>query len=164
MEKPRRTTTDEDIVFPKSKKEENKTIKLVSIGSSYEDAHSYFKNRIDNYDRYYGIQKTYDYKKKKIGINVVNFFRNVPRYVHNKKAIERMEKDSYIYYGGSDFTSFIEYMKKRNSIHQIIKCLFCRSHLFTSDMNCLFEHEYCTKWMYEHCQGKVLVPVLKNVA
>lgn len=164
IESKEKITSNEDFIFPKANREENKTSKFISTDSSYEKIHCYFKNKVDNYDRYYGIQKTYDYEKNKFGRNVVNFFRNVPRYVHNKKAIERMEKDSYIYYGGSDFTSFIEYMKRRNSIRQSIKCLFCRSRLFTSDMDCLFEHENCTKWMYEYCQEKVLVPVLKNVA
>ncbi len=131
-------------------------VKIVASDSSYENMDEYFNDIADKFSYQYQIKTTFDYYKNNLGKNLCNFVRNVPRYIHNKKAIKHMKKDYSSFYSGNDLLSFMEYMQQRNSIHQGLKCVFDRSHLFNDDMEYLNNHENCARWMYNYCVEKSL--------
>ena len=117
--------------------------------ASYAEVEKYLSGKVSDYNRRYRVRQTYDYSKTHLGKNMVNFFKNLPLYVHNKKAIKRMKNDYYRFYNGHDLGSYIEYLKRRNSIANGLKCMFSRTHLFNN--NDIIKHEKCTMWLYEFC-------------
>ena len=115
----------------------------------FADVEKYLSGRVLDYNRQYSIYITEDYGRKGLGKNIKNFFKNLPLYIHNKKAIKNMTEDYYRYYNGNDLGSYIEYLKRRNSIKHGLKCIFSKTHLY-SNTN-LIQHEKCTMWLYEFC-------------
>ena len=109
-----------------------------------------WKYRIKNYNIQYGIIPTEDYEENNLGENIARLIHNIPKYNHNKKIIKRMKNDYYKYYRGSDLKSYIEYLKRRNSIKEGLKCIFSKTHLYNN--NTLNEHEKCSMWLYEFCK------------
>ncbi len=144
--------------------DDNGDLMFITGELPYEELSNYFKKRIDSFGQMYNIVDTYDYEYHHFGKNVLNFFRNIPRYVHNKKAIQLMVKEYLLFYRGDDLSSFIEYTKRRNSISKNLKCIFSKSYLFTNDATYLNEHENCAKWMYDFCQKKSLTLCVKKLA
>ena len=116
----------------------------------FSDVEDYLSSAVKNYNGIYNIKQTIDYGRKGLGKNMANFFRNIPNYIHNKKAVKKMERDYCRYYAGSDLRSYIEYVKRRNSISQGLKCIFSRTQLYSN--NNLVEHDKCTIWLYEFCK------------
>lgn len=116
----------------------------------FPEVETYLKSRIKSYNIQYGILPTEDYNKGKLSENIIHFIHNIPKYNHNKKIIKQMKSDYHQYYRGSDFKSYIEYLKKRNSIKEGLKCIFSRTHLYSN--NTLIEHEKCSMWLYEFCR------------
>lgn len=104
----------------------------------------------------YHLAPTLDYHRNAPLRNLVNFFRNIPGYIYNKKALKAMIKDSNIYYRGSDIISFIEYVRQRNSISQGLKCIFSRSYLYTKEADCLNHHNQCAQWLFDYCKEQSL--------
>ena len=51
----------------------------------YEESSKYFTNRVRCFDEMYDVTETFDYNKSSFGKNILSFFRNIPRYIHNKK-------------------------------------------------------------------------------
>lgn len=118
---------------------------------SFEEADSSLQRAAKGFEERYDIQPTLDYHRHGIGRNILHFFRNLPAYFHNKRAIQMMEKDYYLYYSGSDLASYMAYLKRRNSIKQGLKCIFNRSYLYTNEFRYLNHHDKCSKWMYDFC-------------
>ena len=104
----------------------------------------------------YHLAPTHDYHRNAPLRNLVSFFRNIPGYIYNKKALKAMIKDSNIYYRGSDIISFIEYVRQRNSISQGLKCIFSRSYLYTKEADCLNHHNQCAQWLFDYCKEQSL--------
>ncbi len=151
------STDDSDLL-------ESNDLMFVSSEVSYEELSDYFKKRVESFNQMYNVVDTYDYQQKSFGKNVISFFRNIPRYIHNKKAIQEMVKDYLLFYRGDDFSSFIEYTKRRNSIQKNLKCIFDQSQLFTQDAKYLNEHESCARWMYDFYQKRSLTVCVRKLA
>ncbi len=115
-----------------------------------------FANTAATFSSQYHLAPTYDYSIKTPGQNIINFFRNIPRYMHNKKILKRIENDSEIYYRGSDLISFREYVRQRNSISQGLRCIFSRSYLFTEEATTLNHHQECAQWLFNYCKANNL--------
>lgn len=118
--------------------------------TNFTEVENYLDSRVGRYNRQYHIRPTKDYIENSLGKNITCFFKNLPSYIHNKKAIKEMKDDYYRYYNGNDLGSFIEYTKRRNSILRSLKCIFSKSHLY-SNIN-LLKHDKCTAWLYEFCK------------
>lgn len=119
----------------------------------FKDVSEYFNGRVAQFTHQYGVAPTYDYRRHSFCKNLINFFRNIPRYLHNKKSIELMKRDYSIFYRGNDLASYIEYCSRRNSIRQGLRCLFQRSYLYTRDNRYLNRHEKCSEWLYDFCKN-----------
>ena len=117
---------------------------------NFPEVETYLDAKVANYNREYRIRPTKDYSERSLGKNIAHFFKNLPSYIHNKKAMKRMKDDYYKYYNGNDLGSYIEYTKRRNSILENLKCIFSKSHLY-SNKN-LIQHDKCAKWLYEFCK------------
>ncbi len=112
----------------------------------------YFKEKITLWNRQYKILATYDYNQSRIS-NLIIFFCNIPKNIHNKKAIKLMKHDYKHYYRGYDFASFIEYQTKRNSIKNGLRFVLNKTLLYTDESNCLSNHDECYKWLIEYCNA-----------
>ena len=125
----------------------------------------YFKEKIALWNKQYKLVDTYDYNESRIS-NLIIFFRNIPKNIHNKRAIKLMKHDYNRYYRGYDFASFIEYQTKRNSIKNGLQCIFNKTLLYTDESNCLSNHDECYKWLIEYCnahgQNKLFVKKYAN--
>lgn len=132
----------------------NYSIKIISEDVSYEETREYFNENLNQFSECFHVVKTLNYSQGKFVKNTINFIRNIPRYIHNKKAIAEMERQSYFYYSGYDFVSFIECMKKRNSIQKAIRFILKDSSLTASERASLGDHENCSRWMYNFCAEK----------
>ena len=106
---------------------------------------------MDQFSRRFHVVRTLGYSQGDFGRNAIHFLRNIPRYIHNKKAIAEMERQCYMYYSGYDFVSFIECMKERNSIQNAIRFILEDSSLTASERASLGEHENCSRWMHDFC-------------
>lgn len=143
---------DEDIEFSISES----NIQLQRPGNQLKENNNsfetkeYLKSRVKDYDKQYCIRPTLDYSKEDSGKNMISFLKNLPSYIHNKKAIKHMESDNCRFYSGSDLRSYIEYLKRRNSISRGLKCIFSKTHLY-SDSN-LIKHENCAAWLSDFCE------------
>ncbi len=135
---------------------QERTLKMNAKDLTYEETNDYFNECINNFVSQYDVKETINYQKNNVGKNILTFFQNIPKYIHNKKAIQNMKKDYYLFYRGSDLKSFMVYMRKRNSIQNGLKCIFSNSHLFSNDIAYLNEHENCAKWMHDYCVQKSL--------
>ena len=71
----------------------------------------------------YKLVRTNKYENNVI-INIKNLIINIPRYIHNKKAVARMEKDYSKYYQGRDLFRLIRYSKYDNSFIYAIGDIF----------------------------------------
>ncbi len=129
----------------------NYSIKIISEDIPYEETSEYFNESLDQFSECFDVVKTLNYSQGKFVKNTINFIRNIPRYIHNKKAIAEMERQCSAYYTGYDFISFIECMKKRNSIQKVIRFILKDSSLTASERASLGDHESCSKWMYNFC-------------
>lgn len=131
----------------------------------YEEVGGFLAERVESLTEQYGIADTRDYFGHGVVSNVFSFLCNIPRYVHNKKAIKAMEKDYFMYYRGGDLVSYMEYLKQRNSIRQGLKCIFNRSYLFSEEGRYLNDHEECCWWIYNFCLDNNLdLPIQKHLA
>lgn len=117
----------------------------------YSDETEYLQEMVKRYTRQYCIRDLRKYGHSK-GNNVLNFIGNLPTYIYNKQAVREMEYDSSIFYSGSDFVSFIEYTRRRNSISNALKSVFNKSYLISFEGNCLNNHERCVRWMQAYCK------------
>lgn len=126
-------------------------IKEVNNDVSYEETSKYFNDALNQFSTRFDIVETLDYSKKNVPKNALNLLRNIPRYLHNKKVIEEMKRESFMYYSGYDFISFIECMKERNSISNALKYIFKDSSLTLKEKEFLTNHENCLKWMHDFC-------------
>ena len=122
----------------------------------FADVDEKFTQSAATFSRQYQIVPTYDYEEQKPAHNMVRFFHNLPRYIHNKKALKLIERDSAIYYRGSDLISFREYVRQRNSISQALRCIFSRSYLFTEEATYLNHHQQCSQWLFNYCKNHSL--------
>ena len=109
----------------------------------------------------YNIKDTLDYQKHSFGNNLISFIYNLPRYIHNKKAIKHMKNDYYLYYRGKDFQSFINYSIKRNSIKNSLRCIFSNSYLYSNELIYLNNHQNCYKWIYNSCVNEPKLQLAK---
>lgn len=114
------------------------------------EVEGYLNGKIKDYNRLYRIEDTHDYSRNNLGKNVIHFFRNLPHYIHNKKAVKKMKSDYYRFYNGNDLGSYIEYLKHRNSISEGLKCMFSKSHLYNN--NDIIKHEMCSRWLFDFCR------------
>lgn len=144
--------SDEEDEFTSSQYE----IKYISEDTPYEETDGFFTSKINEYNKMFGVVETLDYTKGQFSKNAVIFCLNIPRYIHNKIAIQKMEKGFYYFYSGNDFASYIEYMKRRNSIHEALKYIFQGTCLFSGDDVILGEHENCARWMHDFCAKQEL--------
>ncbi len=142
---------DQDFFIPSLAEAEQTSVIAYPEKLSFDETSTYFNHVINKFSSQYGVEKTFDYEKKGLGRNIIHFFRNIPHYIHNKKAVKRMKQDYLQFYRGSDLASFIAYTKKKSSIKQELKCLFESSRLYTSDTEYLKAHERCARWMYDFC-------------
>lgn len=120
---------------------------------NFDDVDDYLEKKVSAFSSMYNIAKTYDYQSKGMGKNTINFFRNIPNYIHNKKALKAMYRDYNIFYGGNDLASYIEYIKRRNSIRQGLKCIFKRSYLYSQEAKYLNCHDNCSWWLFNYCKN-----------
>ena len=118
--------------------------------TEFSEVKHYFEQKIGHFNRLYSIAPTLDYSRRYKGRNIIHFFRNIPRYIHNKKMIKHMIADFCMFYHGNDLGSYIEYLKQRNSIRGGLKCLFSKTHLY--DNSDLIKHRKCSRWLYDFCR------------
>ena len=111
--------------------------------------YNYAFNRINTLKEQYGIVKPLRYEHASLK-NMIIFFRNIPRYVSNKKKIKRMEMDSRIYYSGDDLLGYISYLKKSNSIFRSFGQLFSKANLFSKENVYLNNHNKCVDWILDY--------------
>ncbi|MBR5370546.1 MAG: hypothetical protein IK137_04515 [Bacilli bacterium] len=116
----------------------------------FSDVEEYLTNAVEKYKSKYNIKSTHDYSKKGLRKNISHFFKNIPNYIHNKKAIKHMQRDFCRYYSGSDLGSYIEYLIQRNSISKGLQCILSKSQLYRNYN--LVEEDKCAVWLYEFCQ------------
>ncbi len=116
----------------------------------YDSLSDYLENRVDMYKSTYGLLDTYEYGTSNM-TNVLNFFKNIPIFLENRKKIKHMEIDSSYFYRGSDLVGYIEYSKKKNSIVNGLKSLFSRTYLFSREAQCLSDHNKCAEWIINYC-------------
>lgn len=145
---------EENFCLKKIKNDGESDIMFVTGELPYEEMSKYFMKRVDSFDKMYDIAEIQNYQNNGLGRNVLTFFRNLPRYIHNKKAIRKMLKDYFYFYRGEDLSSYIQYMKKENSISEVLKGIFDNSYLFTNEETYLNERQRCARWMYDFCQKK----------
>ncbi len=126
-------------------------IKYISQDTPYEETNAFFSSKASNYNTIFEVVEPIEYSKGNPGRNTIIFFRNIPRYIHNKFAIREMEREFFYYYRGGDFAGYIEFMKKKNSIQEALKAIFEGTCLFSSEDELLNEHEDCAKWMHDFC-------------
>ena len=113
--------------------------------------------------RDFHVAPTYDYHGHHRIANIGYFFRNLPRYIHNKKSIRAMEFTSDCITRSGDLISFIAYLKQRNSIRRGLKCLFNKSYLFSEEARLLNRHEKCSRWLYDFCKENSLnLPMIQE--
>lgn len=143
------------IKYDQEKVSENHQCKEISE-IEFDDVADFFKQRIEFLSNKYNIVQTYDYSSHRVGKNTITFFRNIPRYIHNKRALKLMRIDYFTFYNGCDLVSFMEYVRRRNSIHQGFKSIFRLSE----------EAEYLnqgesSKWLYDFCKDNSLdLPII----
>ncbi len=130
---------------------DNHQIKTISE-IEFDDVNEQFTKCAAKFSRQYHIAPTYDYSLRRPSRNIIRFFRNIPRYIYNKKVLKLIENDSNIYYGGNDLISFREYVRQRNSISQGLRCIFSRSYLFTEEAAILNRHRKCSEWLFNFCK------------
>lgn len=118
----------------------------------FSDINEFLEERVNDLSSQYNITNTFDYNIYDSRKNIVNFFCNIPRYIHNKKALKKMKRDYNVYYSGNDLVSFMEYVKRRNSIFQSLKCIFSRSYLYSQENKCLNNHDKCSWWVFNFCK------------
>lgn len=106
----------------------------------------YLTERIKYYNTLYKFYDLLQYNGNFIQ-NVINLFRNIPRYRKNKKVIRAAKKDYNVFYHGQDLGSFIDYSKKRNSIVTALAAIFKNSSLSKKEIECLYNHEKCKEWI-----------------
>ena len=119
---------------------------------NFDEVSEQFAKTAASFSKQYCLAPTYDYTLNSHGQNIINFFRNIPRYMHNKKILKSIENDTEIYYRGSDIISFREYVRQRNSISQGLRCIFSRSYLFTEEATTLNHHQKCSEWLFNYCK------------
>ena len=118
--------------------------------TEYSEMKEYLDYKANQFAMQYRVEPTLDYSRRHRVRNFVHFFRNIPRYIYNKKVLKHMMADFCRFYNGGDFGSFIEYIKSRNSIRNGLKCLFSKSHLYSNEN--LIKHEKCSRWIYDFCK------------
>lgn len=145
------------MVFPSEsfKPSASRPIRAISE-INFDEVDEQFASSAATFSNQYNIAPTLDYSAKTPGRNFVNFFRNIPLYMHNKKVLKLIERDSSIYYRGSDLISFREYVRQRNSISQGLRCIFSRSYLFTEEAYALNHHRKCAEWLFNYCKENSL--------
>ena len=135
--------------------------------SKYANEREFLSAMAKRYTKYYHIDdlKKYD---GSTGKNLLRFFANLPTYIYNKLAVNEMDYDSSLFNNESDFISFIEYTRRRNSIRNALKSVFSKSYLVSFEGQCLNNHERCVKWMQTYCEEnglevKINHPRLSNL-
>lgn len=118
--------------------------------TEYPEMREYLDYKVNQFAMQYHVEPTLDYSRRHKARNFIHFFRNLPRYIYNKKVIKHMMADYSMFYNGSDFGSFIEYIKSRNSIRNGLKSLFSKTHLYSNEN--LNKHEKCSRWIYDFCK------------
>ena len=109
----------------------------------------YMSNRIDLFKNRYGVIAPDEYGEI-TGANIATFFRNIPVYANNRKAIKKMVEDTKVYYRGEDLIGYIEYIKKSNSVFRAFKQLFSNSFLYSREEAYLNSHDECMNWIINY--------------
>ena len=125
--------------------------KTIDNSSKYASEKDFLYAMANRYTRQYRIENPKEYGTS-TGKNIVRFFGNIPTYICNKQAVSEMQYDSSVFYSGSDFVSFIEYTRRKNSIRNALKSVFNKSYLNSFEGQCLNEHKKCVEWMQAYCR------------
>ena len=123
----------------------NKIILQENSMVSYE---VYLTNKIQYYKKHYAFEKLNKYNGSFLK-KCISLLRNIPVYNWNKKVMKKTKSDYYHYYSGEDFAGYIAYHKKNNSIKTALLTIFGSSHLSQREIECLYDHDKCVKWIME---------------
>lgn len=107
---------------------------------------SFLEERINYYNSQYRLATLFDYRGNFFSKGI-SFFRNIPRYIYNRKIIKNAINDYNTFYHGQDFGDFISYVKKRNSIRTVFSIIFNTSYLSKREAECLDNHNLCKQWI-----------------
>ena len=109
----------------------------------------YLKDQTIYYNEKYPLASTLSYEGS-FPKRLLAFFRNLPRYHHNKKVLHDIERDFHMFYSGLDLEGFMQYTRKRNSILTGLDMLFRGHSLEERERKCLNMHEYCFDWIKDY--------------
>ena len=112
------------------------------------DDEDFVSRKVSEYNRMYHIERTHSYGKS-VPSNVINFIKNIPINIRNKKQLKR------IYYE-LNFTKnpaligYVEYQRENNSISNGFRSLLSKSSLYSDEY--LDSHNRCVNWILDFCR------------
>ena len=147
---------DDDINGQVSKKEDDSILKVIptvvsnpsSALSKRLSSEEYLDERLEFYSSHYMFYDLFGYNNS-ILKNIVNLFRNIPRYRLNKKILKTAIMDYNIFQHTEELEAFINYSRKRNSVATALLAIFQSSYLSQREMECLFNHNNFKAWFTE---------------